>query len=156
MNRLLPVIIIILGAASLVLGAFFIYQGVSKNDYLTRSAKAEKITLGLTPDQAAAGQVDESAAQLQAASEKVAADRHSIAPTYNDLLAGKYFNLEDPKQLTWSQALNLENSLNLAVLAFGVVQIAEGIGAFMVIVAVALWLTGIVLWRLSGTDRTIV
>ncbi len=83
-------------------------------------------------------------------------DRHSIAPTYNDLLAGKNFNPEDPKQLTWSQALNLENSLNLAVLGFGVVQIAEGIGAFMVIVAVALWLTGIVLWRLSGTDRSIV
>ncbi len=68
MNRLLSLIIIILGVACLVLGAFFIYQGVSKNDYLTRSAKAEKITLGLTPDQAAAGQVDESAAQLQAAS----------------------------------------------------------------------------------------
>jgi hypothetical protein len=39
----------------------------------------------------------------------------------------------------------MENSLNLAILAFGVTQIAEGVGAFKILVAIALWATGIVL-----------
>jgi hypothetical protein len=150
MNRLLSIIAIVLGVISLGLGVFFIYQGVSKINYLSADIKAEKITLGLTQQQINEGQVDGTAAQLQAASEKVAADRHSIAPTYNVLLNGKEFDPTNPNQLTWAQALNLENSLNVAVLAIGVTQIAEGAGAFMIIVAIALWVIGIVLWRLSG------
>lgn len=149
MSCILSLMVILLGVLSLALGVFFVYQGISKSDYLTTSVKGEKITLGLTATQIAAGQVDQTAAQLQAASEKVGADRHSVATTYDDLLGGKNFDPTNPKQLTWAQALNLEDSLNVAVLAFGVAQVAEGVGAFMIIVAVGLWAIGIVLWRLS-------
>jgi hypothetical protein len=150
MNRILSLLVILLGVLSLALGALFVYQGASKINYLTTNVKGEKITLGLTAAQIAEGQVDQTAAQLQAASDKVSSDRHSIAPTYDALLGGKNFDPTNPTQLTWAQALNLENSLNVAVLAFGVTQIAEGAGAFMIIVAIALWGIGIVLWRLSG------
>jgi hypothetical protein len=149
MNRLLASLVIILGVISLALGAFFIYQGISKDNYLKANIKAEKITLGLTSEQIAAGQVDETAAQLQAASEIIASDRKNLALTYDALLNGGRFDPANPKDLTWAQALNMENSLNVAVLAFGVVQIAEGVGAFMIVVALALVASGFILWRLS-------
>jgi glucose dehydrogenase len=52
-------------------------------------------------------------------------------------------------QLKYAQALNLENYLYLAVLGFGVTQIAMGAGAFMVITGIALGVTGVVLLRQS-------
>jgi hypothetical protein len=149
MNRLLSLLVIVLGVACLGIGAFFLYQAASTSNYLTTNIKQEKITLGLSQDQISAGQVDFMADQLQKASEQVRSDRHNIAATYNDLLGGQHYNPTDPKQLTWAQALNLESSLNLAILSYGVIQIAEGAGAFMIIVAIALWAIGIVLWRLS-------
>jgi len=155
MNRLLSLVVIILGVLSLILGIFFVYQGASKSNYLIDSIKGEKITLGLTPEQIAAGQVDDTAAQLQAASEKVSSDRHSIAATYDQLLKGGRFDPTNPTDLTWAQGLNLESSLNVAVLAFGVTQIAEGAGAFMILVAIALWAIGVILWRLSARKEAI-
>jgi hypothetical protein len=153
MKRLLSLLVIVLGVVALVLGILFIYEGISKINYLTENVREEKITLGLTTQQIAAGQVDETAAQLQAASEKVRADRHSIATTYDTLLKGGRFDPTNVTDLTWAQALNLENSLDVAVLAFGVTQIAEGAGVFMIVVAVALWAIGILLWRLAGKRR---
>jgi hypothetical protein len=150
MNRLLSLLVIVLGVVCLAVGVLFIYQGFSKNNYLVTNIKQEKITLGLTQEQIAAGQVDVTADQLQKASEQIRGDRHSIAPTYSDLLGGKRFNPADPKQASWAQGLNLESSLNLAVLSYGVVQVVEGVGAFMIIVAIALGAIGIVLWRMSA------
>jgi hypothetical protein len=152
MSRFLALLVIVLGIVCLGIGAFFIYQGISKNNFLVTNLSQEKITLGLTQDQINAGQVDDTATELQKASDQVSSDRHSIAATYGDLLGGQRFNPADPKQLTWAQALNLENSLNLSILAFGVVQIVEGAGAFMILVAIALFLIGIVLWRLSRRE----
>jgi hypothetical protein len=151
MNRLLALIVIILGVACLGLGIFFVSQGVAKNAYLVNNIKQEKIALGLTPAQINSGQVDDNADALLKASEQVRADRRAIAPTYGDLLKGAHFNPANPLQLVYAQAMNLESSLNLAVLSFGVVQVVEGVGAFMIIVAIALGATGIVLWRLSGS-----
>ena len=123
MNRLLSLIIIILGVFSLGLGIFFVYQGGLKSNYLVTNIKAEKITLGLTPEQIAAGKVDDTADQLQAASEKVGSDRHNVAGSYDQLLKGGKFDPTNSQDLVWAQALNLENSLNLAILAFGVAEI---------------------------------
>jgi hypothetical protein len=44
--------------------------------------------------------------------------------------------------------MNLENYLYLAVTAFGLIQVVMGAGAFMIIVGLALGLTGMVLYRI--------
>jgi hypothetical protein len=44
--------------------------------------------------------------------------------------------------------MNLENYLYLGVLSFGVVQMVEGTGAFMIVVGIALGAIGIILWRI--------
>ena len=120
MNKALALLVIILGIISLGLGAYFIYQGVSKDNYLLASARQEKFTIGLTQEQISAGQVDVAADQLLKASEKAREDPRNIAPTYNDLLGGKHFEPTDPTQLTYAQTLILKNSLDLPVLSFGI------------------------------------
>jgi len=75
--------------------------------------------------------------------------RREIAPTYSDLLGGGRYNPEDLEQLQYAQALNLENYLYLAVVAFGLTQSVMGSGVFMVFTGLALTGTGVALYRLS-------
>ena len=86
---------------------------------------------------------------LQKAGDTVRGHRHTLAPTYNDALGGGKYDPTIAQQATYAQAMNIENYLYVGVLSFGVVQVVEGAGAFMIVVAVALWAIGIILWRLS-------
>ena len=150
MTRVLGLTVVILGIVCFGLGAFFVYQGVSKNDFLLTTMRQEKITLGLSQEQIAAGDVLDSMAELQNAGDTIRSHRHSIAPTYGDALGGGKYDPTNVTQATYAQAMNLENYLYLGVLSFGVVQIALGAGVFMMVTAVALWVIAVMLFRLSG------
>ncbi len=95
--------------------------------------------------------VDNDSAKLaQAAGDIVREDRrHSIAPTYGDLLGGKNFNPTNPKQLSYAQAMNIENYLYLSVTAFGVFTVVKATGAFMIVMGLALGATGYSLWSMA-------
>ena len=148
MVKILSIVVIILGIVSIVIGAIFVWQGFAKNDLLVTDMRAEHITLGIDSSEISAGEVIDSASEAQIAGDTVREHRHTIAPTYGDLLGGAQFDPTNPEQLTYAQALNLENYLYLAVLGFGVTQIAMGVGAFMIIVGIALGAAGIVLLRI--------
>jgi hypothetical protein len=77
--------------------------------------------------------------------------RRNIAPTYSDLLGEGRYDPTNPEQLTYAQAMNLENYLYLAVVAFGLTQAVMGRGVFMVITGLALGSAGVVLYRLQKT-----
>jgi hypothetical protein len=148
MNRLLALLVVLAGVVCLALGGFFIYQGMSKQNWLVSNIKQEKITLGLTAEEVSAGKVLEGMNDLQTAGDTIRGHRHSIAPTYNDALGGKQYDPTVPSEATYAQAMNLENYLYLGVLSFGVVQVVEGTGAFMIVVGIALGAIGIILWRI--------
>jgi hypothetical protein len=150
MIRKLSVLVLIIGVISIIVGAIFIGQGVVKNNLLLTAMQQEKITLGIPSDKIAAGEVIDNAKEAQIAGDTVREHRHSIAPTYGDLLGDKQFDPTDPKQLTYAQALNLENYLYLAVLGFGVTQVVIASGVFMVLNGVALSGIGISLRRLAN------
>ena len=149
MSRILSLLVIFFGVVALVIGGVFIWQGMAKNDLLVDAMRQENITLGIESDKLSAGEVIDSAAEAEIAGDTVREHRHGIASTYGDLLGGEQFDPTNPTQLTYAQALNLENYLYLAVLGFGVTQIALGAGAFMVITGLALLAGGSVLYRLS-------
>jgi len=92
------------------------------------------------------------ATSAQKVADKIAADRRAIAPTYQDILAGGRFDPTNPKQLSYAQAMNLENYLYMAVMAFGLVQVVMGSGAYMVVVGLAVFLTGLALYRLGNEN----
>jgi len=140
----LGIVVIIFAVISLAMGAVFVQQGYAKEAFLTEAMKQEEITLD-----GVAGIID-TAEEAQIAGDTVREHRHGIAPTYGDLLAGERFNPSDPKQLTYAQALNLENYLYLAVASFGVFTVVKATGGFMVIMGLALGATG---YGLLSTGR---
>ena len=148
-SRVLSVIVIIFGVVALVVGGIFIWQSMAKDDLLVTAMQQEKITLGIEGEELESGEVIDTAAEAEIAGDTIREHRHGIAPTYGDLLEGKQYNPTDPKQLSYAQALNLENYLYLAVLGFGVTQLALGAGAFMIVTGLALISGGTVLYRVS-------
>ena len=154
MIRRLAILILLIGLVSIVIGAVFIGQGIAKNDYLATAMSQEKITLGIPSDKIAEGEIIDNGEEAQIAGDTVREHRHTISPTYGDLLEGKSFNPADPKQLTYAQALNLENYLYLAVLGFGLTQVVIASGIFMVITGIALGGTGLALFRLGRSSQS--
>jgi hypothetical protein len=147
--RTLAIIVLVLGVVAIAVGGIFVQQGFAKDDLLKTAMQQEKITLGIPSDKLAAGEVIDTAKEAEIAGDTVREHRHSIAPTYGDLLGGGQFDPTNTQQLVYAQALNLENYLYLAVLGFGVTQIAMGAGAGMIILGLAMVGSGIALHRLS-------
>ena len=154
MIRKLAILILLIGLVSIVIGAVFTSQGIAKNNYLVTAMRQEKITLGIPSDKIAEGEIIDNAKEAQIAGDTVREHRHTISPTYGDLLGGKQFDTTDPEQLIYAQALNLENYLYLAVLGFGLTQVVIASGIFMVITGFALGGTGLALFRLGRLSQS--
>jgi hypothetical protein len=148
MNRTISLVIAILGLVAIIIGAVFVFQGLSKSSLIEERMKVEKVTLALDPNNPTQLTQIGNADDAQKAADIIAAHRRSIAPTYQDLLGNKQFDPTNLKQLTYVQAMNLENYLYLAVAAFGLIQVVLAAGAFMIISGIALSLTGLVLFRI--------
>jgi hypothetical protein len=133
---------------AIVIGAVFIFEGVSKNNLIVDRMKVEKVTLALDPNNPSQFTQIRNAADAQNAADTIAQHRRAIAPTYQDLLGSDRFDPSNAIHLTYAQAMNLENYLYLAVTAFGLVQVAIGAGAFMIVTGAALGLTGLALFRI--------
>jgi hypothetical protein len=146
-TRNLAIVVMLLGVVGLVMGSVFIGLGVSKNAQLTEAMREEKVSLGIEGADTE-GEVIDSLGEAEKAGDTIREHRRTIAPTYSDLLGGGKYNPEDPVQLSYAQALNLENYLYLAVVAFGLTQSVTASGAFMVVTGLALGATGVVLYRL--------
>jgi hypothetical protein len=86
---------------------------------------------------------------MKKAADTIGEHRRAIAPSYQELLKGGKFDPTNPQHISYSQAMNLENYLYLGVLGFGVTQLVLGAGVFMIVVGIALAVTGIVLFVLG-------
>jgi hypothetical protein len=109
--------------------------------------QVEQVALGIESE--LEGEVIDSLGEAMEAGDTIREHRRGIAPTYSDLLGGERYDPADPLQLTYAQALNLENYLYLAVVAFGLTQSVTASGVFMVVTGLALGGTGVVLYRLG-------
>jgi hypothetical protein len=147
--RGLSILIIILGVVAIAIGGVFIGQGFAKNKLIVDRMEIEKVSLALDPESPDVYTEVEDINAAQEAADIIAEHRRGIAPTYQELLAGGRYDATDTQHLTYAQAMNLENYLYLAVAAFGLVQVAMGAGAFMVVTGIALGGTGLALHRLS-------
>ena len=147
-NRVLAVVVLLMGAVCLVMGGVFIGLGVSNNAELKEAMRVEHVSLGIDNAQEQ-DQVIDSREEAKQAGDTIREHRRGIAASYEDLLGGERFDPTNPSHLTYAQALNLENYLYLAVVAFGLVQSVIASGVFMVVTGVALGGAGIVLYRLG-------
>ena len=141
-----PTTLIVIGAIGVIMGAAFIIQGAVKHEYLRDAMRQEKITLYFIPD-APKDEVVDSPKEALMAGDTIREHRRTIAPTYTELLGGKKYNPTNPRQLSYAQALNLENYLYLAFVGFGVTQIVIVMGIFMVLMGVVVGGTGVTLYK---------
>jgi acyl CoA:acetate/3-ketoacid CoA transferase beta subunit len=143
------VIVLLLGIVGLGIGGAFVGIGFAKNNQIATYLRAEKVTLGLSAADIAKGKVVDNLTAAQNAAETLTKHRQSIAPTYNDLLAGKPFDPTNLTQLKYVQAMNLQTNIYTAVLAFGLAQSIMANGAFMIATGIAFIVVGIVLYKLA-------
>ncbi|UCH42739.1 MAG: hypothetical protein JSW16_08010 [Dehalococcoidales bacterium] len=134
--RNLGIVIMLFAVISLAMGIVFIQQGFAKESYLVNAMTQEEIVL-----EGVEGVID-TPAEAQLAGDTVREHRHGIAPTYGELLGGERFDPTNPAQLSYAQALNLENYLYLAVASFGIFNVVKATGAFMLVMGLALGATG--------------
>ena len=147
MMRILTLFIVLIGVVAVIIGAVFIGLGASRDAQLKEAMRVENVTLGI--DSELEGEVIDSLTEAMKAGDTIREHRRNIAPTYRDLLGEGKYDPTNPLQLTYAQAMNLENYLYLAVIAFGLTQAVMASGVFMFITSLALGGTGIVLYRLQ-------
>ena len=146
MTRILSIMIIFVGLVAIVMGAVFIGLGAARDMQLKEAMRVENVTLGIESE--LAGEVIDSLPEAMEAGDSIREHRRGIAASYEDLLGEGRYDPTNPQHLTYAQALNLENYLYLAVVAFGLTQAVMASGAFMVITGIALGSAGFVLYRL--------
>jgi len=147
MIRGVAIAVLILGLVAVVFGAVFIGLGMAKNNQLVGAMQQEQVMLSLK--EGAPPTLIDNMAKAQAAGDLIREHRRGIAPTYQDLLGEGRFDPTNPEQLTYAQAMNMENYLYLAAVGFGLIQSVIASGVFMVITGIALGGTGVVLYRLD-------
>ncbi|MHB8104578.1 MAG: hypothetical protein ACYDG5_03450 [Dehalococcoidales bacterium] len=151
--KYLSIAVMVLGIVAIVIGGVFVTEGIMKNNLIVDRMNVEKVSLNLDPNNPTVFTPINNADDAQKAADTIASHRRAIAPTYQDLLdqgTGRFdpTNLTD---LTYAQAMNLENYLYMAVTAFGLIQVTMATGAFMVVVGLAIGGTGFTLYRISRT-----
>src|SRR5208283_2581046 len=149
--KLAVLVVLMLGIIGLGIGGAFVGVGFAKNNQIATYLRAEKVTLGLSSSQIAAGKVVDNLSEAEAAALKLTADRQQIAPTYNALLAGKQFDPTNTTQLEYAQAMNLQTNIYTAVLAFGLAESIMADGAFMLAAGIAFIVVAVVLFKLAKT-----
>jgi len=102
----------------------------------------EHITLGIEGSETK-GQAIDSYEKAKEAGNIIREHRRGIAMTYEGLLGGERFDSTEPRQLTYAQALNLENYLYLSVVAFGLTQSVIASGIFMIVTGIVLGGSGL-------------
>jgi hypothetical protein len=151
--KTLAILILVIGVVGIAVGSIFVGEGFAKNKLIVDRMNVEKVTLAVDPNDPTAVTQINNASEAQAAADTIAGHRRTIAPTYQDLLGGKQFDPTNPKQLTYVQAMNLENYLYTAVTAFGLIDVTLASGAFMIITGIALLFIGWIILRMAKMNE---
>ena len=151
MVKSMGIIVIVMGIIAFIIGGVFLAQGFMKNSLIVDRMNIEQVSIALDPNNPNVYTKIDDAEDAQRAADTIASHRRAIAPTYQDLLEGGRFEPANPEHLTYSQAMNLENYLYMAVMAFGLVQVVLAAGGFMIITGLALFFIGLAFIRLGHT-----
>lgn len=147
--KTIGIVVLLLGLVGLGVGGAFVGTGFVRNNQIATSLRAEKVTLGISAEEVAKGQVVDTLSEAQKAAETLTEHRKSIAPSYNELLAGGKFDPSNLQQLSYAQAMNLQTNMYTAVVAFGLAQSIIANGAFMIATGLALVGAGFAVFKLS-------
>ncbi len=151
-NRYLITILFIIAAAAIFIGTTFIWISQDEERWIKQAMRQEKVTLGLSEEAIKAGEIIDSKEEAQTAADLIREHRRNIAPTYQELLSGGRYDPMNQKHLLYTQALNMENYLYMAVLALNIITAFAAVGAFMILTGVGFACIG-TCFLLANSDR---
>jgi hypothetical protein len=137
-NKGLGLLVSAIGVVAIVMGAFFIAQGFSKNALITKAMVSENITY--TGAGSKITGIIDTAAEAKVMADTLAEHRAKLG-SYSSLKNG------DPNRQTILNAMTMENSLTMAQMGFGLVQVVQATGGFMILIGLALGGVGIAVMR---------
>jgi hypothetical protein len=125
MGRKIAAIALVMGLISFALGGFFVQQGFAKASMITEKMTEQNITYG-SAGGSIAGAID-TPQEAQAMADILG----EHAKQY-----GNYAELkkDDPNRQTILNAMTMSNSLEMAVMGFGLTDVVKASGAFMLLV----------------------
>lgn len=150
MNKFLTVLVLLIAIASLAVGSVFVFMGFSKQNEVKANLASEKVSYNFTEDKNASPKPVETMTELEQLAKTLKMHRDSMAPSYSELTAKNSthkFDPTNPLNLSYAQGMNLENSVLIAVLSLGMTWMMIGVGAFMIIVGLALLFISILQFR---------
>ncbi len=150
MSRRLSIAVVILGAIVIIMGVVYVYQGISKEMLVRDGMRDERVTYLLPREEVERGNVIDTAEEAQKVADAIKAHRRSIATTYDDLLKGGQYDPANPQHVIYTQAINLENYLYMAVLAYGLTTVVLTSGVTLIVIGVCLILLGLAINRLGS------
>ena len=142
-GRKAALVMVLLGVVAIALGGFFVQLGFDKANYLTEKMLEQNITYT-----AAGGTIVGVIDNPQEAQEMAdVLQEHSAA-------IGNYSQLkrDDPARQQILNALTMTNSLEMAVMGFGLTDVVKASGAFMVLVGLGFLLIAVPAIRRRKTD----
>ena len=150
--RLLAVAVMLGGLVSLVIGIVFIAQSVSVKALVTEGLAAEGQTSQL-PEEGEEGYFEGNV--VDTAKEATAVADYLLGHMHNTISedgTDRYNNLPrgSEERASYLDGFSLVTGLNLAVMGFGVAQIALAAGIIMITTGLSLGGTGFAIYRLSG------
>lgn len=144
-SKKLAIWVVVVGIVSMALGASFIVQGFAKSNLITKAMIAENITYGGAGG-TIVGIID--TPQEAQAMANILEEHHLAMGNYSQL------KKDDPARQTILNAMTMENSLNLAQIGFGLTQVVEATGAFMILVGLTLGAGGMATILSKHTKET--
>ncbi len=137
------IMVMLLSVVSVVVGIVFIVQGVAMRGIITEGLQAEKVTLGIEEDAVVGGEVIDTAGEAQVAANTLIEHLRERYGTYADTARGS------PERATYLDGLTLLNSLNQAVMGFGLTTVVIVSGVLLVVIGFATGTTGVALSELA-------
>ncbi|MFC1905407.1 hypothetical protein ACFLXL_01200 [Chloroflexota bacterium] len=149
MSRKLSIAVVLLGVIVMIVGIVYIYQGISKTILVRDGMRDERVTYLLPREEVEKGNIVDTAEEAQKVADTIKAHRRTVATTYDDLLKGGQYDPANPQHVIYTQAINLENYLYMAVLAYGLTTVVLTSGITLSVIGLSLILIGLVLNRLG-------
>ncbi len=132
-SKIAVIAALLLGAAMVVLGVTFVSMGYSVKSDIREALQMEKVITGA--DSAIPGVLVEDVATAKAQQDTIEAHTFGRFGPYSGM------ERDDPNRDVYIKGLTLRNALNLAVVGFGVADLAIGVG--IVTVALGLMIGGL-------------
>ncbi len=124
-SKIAVVVAIALGLGMVVIGTLFIIMGLDAKSEIRASLRQEKVIT--SKDAPLAGVLVEDAATARAQAEAIEGHTFGRFGPYSEM------ERDDPNRDTYLNGLTLRNALNLAVVGFGLADLAIGTGAISIV-----------------------